>query len=90
MPAESTGPATTAGRLVIDAGSAARTPATAKWQDRGDLVDEAVDGSSKSHTTTMKYMVGVAEELEGCVVLRPPPMLKNRMHAVVVVLMNNF
>ena len=44
VPAESPDPAKTAGRLVIDAGSAPRSPATAKWQDRGDLVAEAVVG----------------------------------------------
>jgi len=92
VPAESTDPAKTAGRLVIDAGSAPRSPATARWQDRGDLVDEAAVGVGKLHNNTMKLMVGVTEELEGCVVLRPPPMLENRMHATstfVVVIFNN-
>jgi len=29
----------------------------------------------------MKLMVGVTEELDRCLVLRPPPMLENCMHA---------
>ena len=33
------------------------------------------------HNNTMKPMVGVAVELDGCLVLRPPPMLEFRMHA---------
>jgi len=53
VPAESTDPAKTTGRLVIDAGSAARSPATARWQDRGELVDEAVAGGVK-HNNTMQ------------------------------------
>jgi hypothetical protein len=39
------------------------------------------------HNNTMKPMVGVAVELDGCLVLRPPPMLEFRMHAFVVVLL---
>ncbi len=87
MPAESTDPAKTAGRLVIDAGSAPRSPATARWQDRGDLVDEAAVGVSRLHNNTMKLMVGVTEELDRCLVLRPPPMLENRMHAILLLLL---
>ena len=87
MPAESTGPATTAGRLVIDAGSAARSPATGRWQDRGDLVDVVVDGSGKSHNKTMKTMTGTVVDLDGCIDLRPPPRSENRMHTIFVVLL---
>ena len=86
MPAESTGPATTAGRLVIDAGSAARSPATGRWQDRGDLVDVVVDGSGKSHNKTMKTMTGTVVDLDGCIGQRPPPRLENRMHTTFVLL----
>ena len=64
VPAESTDPAKTTGRLVIDAGSAARSPATARWQDRGDLVEEAVASRGKSHNKTMRQMRGAAAELE--------------------------
>ena len=40
------------------------------------------------HNNTMKPMVGVAVELDGCLVLRPPPMLEFRMHAKTVVVNN--
>ena len=39
------------------------------------------------HNNTMKPMVGVAVELDGCLVLRPPPMLEFRMHAKPVLLL---
>ena len=82
-------PATTAGRLVIDAGSAARSPATGRWQDRGDLVDVVVDGSGKSHNKTMKTMTGTVVDLDGCIDLRPPPRSENRIR-LLLFLINNF
>ena len=39
------------------------------------------------HNNTMKPMVGVAVELDGCLVLRPPPMLEFRF---LLFLINNF
>jgi hypothetical protein len=57
------------------------------WQDRGDLVEEVVDGSGKSHNKTMKTMTGTVVDLDGCIDLRPPPRSENRMHTILLLLL---